>query len=389
MDNLWRRPDLITLDYSLPDVNGSVVFQEIKKVTPDTPVIIISGQDVVATAIELLKAGATDYIVKDDNTTKLLLNSVNRIKSHSELKRQVDNLKSQLNIKYDIESEIIGESAVMAELKKLIKKAAASDVNVLIFGEKGVGKDFIAKLIHNNSQRTAGPFIIVQPYERELLTIQKADTANHNADAQCIAYWEQKLDEALHGTLYLNNANELPAMDQQVVYKLWELKQYVDDKKIARSKLRIIASVDGELDKRIEKGLFSRELYTLLYGLPMLIPPLRSRKKDIVPLATHIIDDYCRDHDLNKVHCSPEAMFFLTSYHYPGNTAELRTVLHLAITICNQNIIQRTDIMFNGMLTHREDKDREVVKQLEHDIVVYYMKKYKTLNNKMESSNAK
>ena len=155
-EHLHENPQVVTLDYSLPDCDGSEVLKKIKETNHDTRVIIISGQEDVATAINLLKNGAFDYIVKDDDTKDRLWNSILHLREISNLKQEVESLKTQVGRKYDFSQMIIGKSEAIEKVFALIEKAAKTNITVSVTGETGSGKEMIAKAIHYNSDRHSG-----------------------------------------------------------------------------------------------------------------------------------------------------------------------------------------------------------------------------------------
>ena len=168
---LHENPDVVTLDYSLPDCDGAEVLKKIREHNPDIRVIVISGQEDVATAINLLKNGAFDYIVKDDDTKDRLWNSILHLREISNLKQEVETLKSQVGRKYDFSQMILGISELIQKVFSLIEKAAKTNITVSVTGETGSGKEIITKAIHYNSERHKQPFVavIVAAIPRDLI----------------------------------------------------------------------------------------------------------------------------------------------------------------------------------------------------------------------------
>jgi two-component system, NtrC family, response regulator AtoC len=159
--NLHKRPSLITIDYSLPDTTGVALFKNIRSLYPDVPVIVISAQEDVSTAVELLKMGVTDYLVKDDNTKDLLWNAIVRIRENQSLKKEVETLREELGQKYEFEKIIKGNSPAIKKIFGLMEKAAKTNINVSVTGETGTGKELVAKAIHYNSERRKKSFMAV------------------------------------------------------------------------------------------------------------------------------------------------------------------------------------------------------------------------------------
>src|SRR4029077_9903102 len=159
--NLHEVPDVVTLDYSLPDSDGTEVLRKIREFNPDIRVLIISGQEDVATAINLLKNGAFDYIVKDDDTKDRVWNSILHLREIHNLKEEVESLKTQVGRKYDFSQIIIGKSEAIEKVYALIEKASRTNITVSVTGETGSGKEMVAKAIHYNSERHKQPFVAV------------------------------------------------------------------------------------------------------------------------------------------------------------------------------------------------------------------------------------
>lgn len=178
LSQLHLNPAIITLDYSLPDKNGAALLQAIKSFNPDIQVIVISGQEDVSTAVELLKLGAYDYIVKNEDTNERLWNTINNIRQTLSLKEEINSLKEELGAKYDISKAIIGNSDSIKRIYTLIEKAAKSNITVSITGETGTGKELVGKAIHYNSDRCRKPYVTINvaAIPRELLEMSYSDT---------------------------------------------------------------------------------------------------------------------------------------------------------------------------------------------------------------------
>lgn len=161
LDALSEKPDLITLDYRLPDVKGDALFRKIKSLLPETNVIVISGQEDVATALNLLREGVFDYLVKNDETRERLWNAVNKIRRNIELETEVQQLRQQIDHQYDLQHLMIGNCEAMKKVFSLIMRAASTNINVSVTGETGTGKELVAKAAHYNSPRSRKPFVAV------------------------------------------------------------------------------------------------------------------------------------------------------------------------------------------------------------------------------------
>src|SRR5689334_10993876 len=221
--NLHLKPSLITMDYSLPDTTGLELFKQARALNPDVPVIIISGQEDISTAVEMLKLGVSDYLVKDDNTKDLLWNAVIRIRENQLLKKEVETLKEELVQKYDFDKIIKGSSPAIKKVFALMEKATRTHINVSVMGETGTGKELVAKAIHYNSDRKKKAFVAVnmaaipsELLESELFGHEKG--AFTGAMARKIG----KFEEANKGTLFLDEIGE---MDLNLQSKLLRVLQ--------------------------------------------------------------------------------------------------------------------------------------------------------------------
>ena len=161
LSNLYKTPDLITIDFSLPDFTGDKLYQRIRDANDQVPVVVISGQDEIAVAINLLKMGVNDYLIKDDNTKDLLWNAVIKIREKALLKKEVAHLKEELGQKFSFDKSIKGQSPALQKIFALMDKATKTNINVSITGETGTGKEVVAKAIHYNSERKKKPFVAV------------------------------------------------------------------------------------------------------------------------------------------------------------------------------------------------------------------------------------
>lgn len=205
-----NKPDVLILDYSLPDMNGREVLKEVKKASPDTSVVVLSGQTDVSIAIQMLQMGAYDYIVKDENAKDRMLSVLQHVKQNIGLKREVADLKQALGQRYDIHNLLIGESEAMLRINELILKAAQTDITVSITGETGTGKEVVAQAIHYNSKRKDKPFIAVNlaAIPKDLL---ESELFGHEKGAftGAVARRKGKFEQADKGALFLDEIGEM------------------------------------------------------------------------------------------------------------------------------------------------------------------------------------
>src|ERR1700712_3128433 len=278
--HLHENPDVVTLDYSLPDCDGSEVLKKIKEHNPDIRVIVISGQEDVATAINLLKNGAFDYIVKDDDTKDRLWNSILHLREINDLKQEVESLKKQVGRKYDFSEMIIGKSDAIKKVFALIEKAAKTNITVSVTGETGSGKEMIAKPIHFNSERHKDPFVAVNvaAIPRELI---ESELFGHEKGAFTGAVTRRigKFEEADKGTLFLDEIGELDINLQAKLLRVLQEREItrVGANTVQPINVRIIVATHKNLMDEVKKKTFREDLYYRLIGLPINLPPLRER----------------------------------------------------------------------------------------------------------------
>lgn len=377
---LHENPDVVTLDYNLPDTNGEQVLKKIKTVAPDTKVVVISGQEDISTAIKLLKSGAFDYLVKDEDTNDRLWNALQHLDEIKGLKKEVENLRGELKKQYDFSKTILGQSDAIKKIFGLIEKAAQTNITVSITGETGTGKELAAKAIHYNSSRSKHPFVAINvtAIPKDLL---ESELFGHEKGAFTGASEKRtgKFEEANKGTIFLDEIGE---MDIHLQAKLLRVVQEREITKVGGNAVipidvRIIVATHHNLQELVKAGLFRQDLYYRLLGLPIELPPLKDRGNDILILAKQFIKTFCDENKLPVKSLSVSAQKKLLSYHFPGNVRELKSLIELASVMSDGDSIEEKDIMietadnFNNLLT------KEItLKEYEQKIIQYFLDKY-------------
>ncbi len=378
--NLYLRPAIVSLDYMLSDISGEEVLEGIKNYDKDIEVIVLSGQKDIDIAVHLLKSGAYDYIVKNDQTKERLKNVIFQLKNKVELKKEVENLKDQLVNKYNFDKNIIGDSKPMQGVLKLLKKAIQTNISVSIFGETGSGKEVIARSIHYNSNRSKGNFVAVnvsaipkELLESELFGHEKGSFTG--ADTQKIG----KFELADKGTLFLD---EIAEMDVNLQSKLLRALQEREVTRIGGNEnipfdTRVIIATHRKLTEEVAAGRFREDLYYRLLGLPIELPPLRERGNDILLLMRHFLQSFCNDNKLGKLKISKTAKDKLLSYSFPGNVRELKAIIELAAVMAENGEIQEEDIRFNSPRKMEAFLSKEIsLKEYNSKIVHHFLDKY-------------
>lgn len=381
LQKMPAQPNLVTIDFSLPDMQGDELFKKIRAINATVPVIIISAQEEVAVAVNLLKMGASDYLVKDEATKDLLWNSVIRIRENELLKKEVESLREELGHKYSFQKMLLGQSEHLKKVFTMMEKAVKTNINVSITGETGTGKEVVAKAIHYNSDRKKKSFVAVNmaAIPKELI---ESELFGHEKGAftGAIARKPGKFEEANGGTIFLDEIAELDMSLQSKLLRVLQEREVVRVGGNEKVKLdvRLIVATHRNLADEVRKGNFREDLYFRILGLPVELPPLRERDNDILVLAKHFADEFARENKLPATGFSREAKEKLLQYHYPGNIRELKAVVELSVVMSDQQEIKPGDITFTS--TRRDDMfipENKTLRQHTCDIIRHYLKRNK------------
>jgi DNA-binding NtrC family response regulator len=378
LDKLYLQPDLITLDFNLPDIQGDKLYKKIREVNSTVPVIVISSQQNITVAVNMLKMGVSDYLVKDESTKDLLWNCITRIKENQTLKKEVEQLREELGQKFSFEKTLIGQSDKLKNIFSVMEKATKTNINVSVTGETGTGKELVAKAIHYNSTRSKKPFVPVnmaaiprELIESELFGYEKG------AFTGAVARKPGKFEEANGGTIFLD---EIAELDPGVQSKLLRVLQEREVTRIGGNEkikldIRLIIATHKDLKEEVRNGTFREDLFYRVMGLNIELPPLRERGNDILILAKHFADDFAKQNKLGPITMTQGTKDKLMHYHFPGNVRELKAIIDLAAVMCDNNEIRPDDITFN--IIKREDNFMTYPKTLRQytcDIIKYTLK---------------
>ncbi len=341
---------MISLDYRLPDMQGDEVMRKVFLEYPEMPIVIVSGQEDVKTALDLLDKGAYDYFVKDNDTKNRLWNLINKIREKEKLISEIDELKDEVGRKYNF-NNIKGNSPAIKNVFKLLDKALKTRITVSITGETGTGKELVAKAIHYNSKFAKSPFVAVnvaavptELIESEMFGHEKG--AFTGAAARKIGKFEQ----ANTGTLFLDEIGEMDLGMQAKLLRALQEREItrVGGNDVINIDSRLIVSTNRNLAEEVRKGTFREDLYYRLLGLPIELPPLRARGNDIIILAKFFIQDFCKVNGLPQKTLSAESQEKLMKYPYPGNVRELKAIIELACVMADNDEIAGENINFNS-----------------------------------------
>jgi two-component system nitrogen regulation response regulator GlnG len=323
-----RMPDVVVLDLQLPDGSGLEVFEAVRAASPRRPVIFLTAHGTAQTAIEAMKHGAFDYLTKPADFDRL-----------SELLRRAFEAARLMRVpallpELEPVEQIVGRSPAIQEVCKAVGRVAGADVNVLVTGESGVGKELVARAIYHHSRRSDKPFLAVNCaalpeglVESELFGHEKG--AFTGADRQRVGKFEQ----CDGGALFLDEIGDMPPGAQAKVLRVLQEQRFerVGGTETVHTDVRVIAATNADLGRRIAEGRFRADLYYRLRGVQIDVPPLRDRPDDVPELAHHFLFAFDRELGLNVQGFDAEALALLRQYRWPGNVRELQSAVKEAM----------------------------------------------------------
>jgi DNA-binding NtrC family response regulator len=327
------RPDAVILDVRLPDMSGLDAFDRIRQIDPRLPVVLITAFAATETAIEAMKRGAFDYLLKPLDLRQLrgvLARAIEQSRL-THVRAVLDDEEEPANTTVD---RIVGRSAAMQEVYKDIGRAASQDVTVLIQGESGTGKELVARAIYQHGLRGQGPFLAINCaaipealLEGELFGHERG--AFTGADRRRIGKFEQ----AHGGTIFLDEVGDMSPATQAKMLRLLQDGQFerLGNNETIRADVRLIAATHRNLEEMIEAGRFRRDLYYRLKVFTITLPPLRDRPDDFRPLVQYFVNLYNREMDKEVRSVAPEAMNVLQAHDWPGNVRELQAAIKRAM----------------------------------------------------------
>jgi two-component system, NtrC family, response regulator AtoC len=378
LDN--QKPDVLTLDYTLPDISGYDALKGIQEKSPDTHIVIISAQESINTAIELMKKGAYDYITKASDTRERLSNVIKNIYKSDQLKRENIRLKDAVRERYNFRKLIKGNSREIDHVFSLMEKATQTNISVSISGETGTGKELVAKGIHYNSARCSKPFVAVNVSAIPEGLIE-SELFGHERGAFTSAEFRKtgKFELANTGTLFLDEISDLNMSLQAKLLRVIQERELtrVGGTDLIPLDVRILTATHKNLAKLVSEGKFRQDLYYRLLGLPIELPPLRQRGNDVILLARYFVNEFCKENDMNSKSISDEARRVLFSYHFPGNIRELKALMELACVLTNSDTIKPGHLNLRvEENVHHLLSDEKTLEEYNHEIVKYFLNKY-------------
>jgi DNA-binding NtrC family response regulator len=336
LDNVRRhRPDIVLTDLMLPDMDGLALLKEIKKLAPETLVVMITGFATVDSSVEAIRAGAYDYIPKPFTATQLRI-LIGRAAQQVQLVRDNAHLRDQLKKHYSFDN-IIGTSESIQKVFSVVSRVAPTDASVFISGESGTGKELIARAIHANSRRSGRAFMAINCaalpdhlLESELFGHEKGSFTGADNLRRGL------LEVASGGTFFLDEISEM-SMDLQA-----KLLRVIQERRIRRVggeseipiDVRWVSATNRDPEQAVRDGNLRQDLLYRLNVVPVRLPPMRQRREDIPALAQHFLRRFGADYERGNLRFTAEALKVLSDYHWPGNVRELQNVVERTVSLC-------------------------------------------------------
>jgi two-component system response regulator PilR (NtrC family) len=388
--------DLVITDLVMPEVDGIEILKETKKQNPETQVIVITAYGTTESAVQAMKQGAYDYIVKPFKVEEILVVVEKAIEKKEIIKENI-NLKEQIKGQYRF-GDVIGKSKAMQDILALCRKISSTATNILISGESGTGKELIARTIHFSGSRKRGPFV---PINCGAIpeTLLESELFGHlkGAFTGALTSKEGLFKAAQGGTLFLDEIGELPPMLQVKILRAIQEKKIkpIGGVKEEPVDVRIIAATNKNIKEEVEKGKFRADLYWRLNVIHIHIPPLRERREDIPLMIEHFLKILSLEMGKDIKGLSQRAMQFLMNYSYPGNVRELHNILEYAITLAKGNEIdidtfppsltselEKPSLLNLDLFKQKKTSLDEVISELERNLLLQALAQTKGIRKK-------
>ncbi len=337
--------ELVLTDLKLPGMSGLEFLQAVKRTNASIPVIVMTAFGTVETAVEAMKSGASDYVLKPFSLEEIKL-IVRKELDVRRLHEENRSLREALSQRYTFRN-IVAMSGRMQEVLATVSRVASTNSTVLLGGESGVGKDLIARAIHEHSRRSAGPFVKINCtaipenlLESELFGYEKG------AFTGAAMSKPGKFELADKGTIFLDEIGDVPPVIQVKLLGVLQERQFerLGGTKTLKVDVRLVAATNRDLRAALEEGTFREDLYYRLNVVPINIPPLRERKEDIPYLVNYFIERFAGESPKTIKGITPAGLSLLGSFHWPGNVRELENIIERAVAFSTGEMIDVTDI---------------------------------------------
>lgn len=337
--------DLVVTDFKLPGMNGLEFLQAIKRVDASLPVVIMTAYGSVESAVEAMKVGASDYVLKPFSLAEMIL-VIRKELDARKLRDENRSLREALGQRYEY-ANVVAKSEKMQAVLALVERVAPTNSTVLLGGESGVGKDLIARAIHEHSHRASGPFVKINStaipenlLESELFGYEKGAFSGATTSKP------GKFELADKGTLFLDEIGDVPPAIQVKLLRVLQERQFerLGGTKTLKVDVRLIAATNRDLRAALEEGTFREDLYYRLNVVAIDIPPLREHKDDIPALANFFLGRFSRESGKPVREITPAAMKLLMDFYWPGNVRELENILERGVTLSSGPMLDAADI---------------------------------------------
>jgi len=333
------------------------VLARVKETYPDTLVIVITGYSTVSSAVEVMKMGAFDYLPKPFTPHELRA-VVGQALAQREGRLKNRQLKSKKPLSHRIHHQLVGSSPKIKKVITMVEKVAPTDATVLVYGESGTGKELVARAVHANSNRADKVFFAVDcgtlsgnRLESELFGHVKGAFTGAHQDKTGI------FRQAHTGTVFLDEISNIPLEVQGKLLRFLETRELMPLGSTTNHKvdIRLIFATNQDLDEMVRAGTFRKDFYYRIYVYPILLPPLKERREDILPIAYHFLDQFCRNMGKTLTGFADDAVTRLTEYSWPGNVRQLRNVVERAVILCEKETIGLKDLPLLGEISDIEN----------------------------------
>jgi DNA-binding NtrC family response regulator len=341
--------DLVVTDLKLPAMSGFEFLQAVKRIDANIPVVIMTAYGTVESAVDAMKAGASDYVLKPFSLAELVLVIRKELATH-QLREENRTLREELGRRYEYKN-IVARSPKMQAVLALVERVAPTNTTVLVGGESGVGKDLIARAIHEHSRRASGPFVKINStaipetlLESELFGYEKGAFSGATTSKP------GKFELADKGTLFLDEIGDVPPQIQVKLLRVLQEREFerLGGTKTIKVDVRLIAATNRDLRAALEEGTFREDLYYRLNVVAIDIPPLRDHKEDIPDLANFFLTKYAEETGKPITALTPQAMKLLMDFHWPGNIRELENIIQRGVTLSAGTVLDAADIHLDG-----------------------------------------
>ena len=344
-----EKVDLVLTDLRLPGMSGLDFLQAVKRASASLPVVVMTAYGSVETAVDAMKAGASDYVLKPFSMDEIKLIIHKELDVHR-LREENRSLREALGHRYEFKN-IIARSPKMQEVLATVERIAPTNSTVLLGGESGVGKDLIARAIHQHSRRASGPFVKINStaipenlLESELFGYEKG------AFTGAVTSKPGKFELADKGTIFLDEIGDVPPATQVKLLRVLQEREFerLGGTKTLKVDVRLVAATNRDLRAALEDGTFREDLYYRLNVVPIDIPPLREHKEDIPYLADYFVAHFAREAAKPVTGITPAAMKLLTDFHWPGNVRELENIIERAVALSTRPVIDVGDVQLDS-----------------------------------------